>query len=102
MARKGKHRAGPDNKRLRQELQIRDADITWYRGRLLDISRRNRALRAQVEIAEGRLLASEQLTVRQAAELEAKNERIAELERLLKTSGEDTTEMPVPAELTAA
>lgn len=93
---KGKHRAGPDNGRLRQELKFAERRITWYRGRLRVVSAQTRALRARAEIAEGRLLASEQLVYRQVVELQAHQSRIAELQRLIEASGEDTVETPIP------
>ena len=83
--RKGKHRAGPGSGRLRRELKLAD----WYRGRLHVVNEQNRALKARAEIAEGiaeqRLLAVQQ-----------RDTRIADLERLIAASSEDTVQTPIP------
>jgi hypothetical protein len=97
---RGKRRAGPDNVRLRDELKLRDADITWYRGRLMEVSRANRALRASAEVADGQRVKAEQLVVRQTAALQAKNSEIADLRRQLQAASSDTVEMPVPTAVT--
>lgn len=97
MFRKGKRRAGPDNDRLRHELKLTEGRVTWYRGRLRVVSEQYRTMRARAEIAEGRLQQSEQLLERQVSQLQAKDSRIAELERLTQAAGEDTVQMPIPA-----
>lgn len=94
---RGKRRAGPDNTRLREELKLRDADITWYRARLLDVTRTNRTLRARAELADGQRVKAEQVLARQTATLQAKNAEIAALQRQLYAAADDTVEMPVPA-----
>lgn len=98
---KGKRRAGPDNVRLRQEAEIRERRIVWYRTRLRSIGEDNRTLKSRAEIAdgrraaaEGRLKAADELIERQAKVLAARNARIADLEREL---AERTVEMPLPA-----
>jgi hypothetical protein len=86
---KGKHRAGPENGRLRHELKLAEGRIDWYRGRLLMLSKKNRTLKAQAEIADG-------LVEKQLIEIQRRDARIAELERLIKVSGEDTVQTPIP------
>jgi hypothetical protein len=86
---KGKHRAGPENGRLRHELKLAEGRIDWYRGRLLMLSKKNRTLEAQAEIADG-------LIEKQLIQIQRRDTRIAELERLIKVSGEDTVQTPIP------
>jgi hypothetical protein len=101
---RGRRRAGPDNDRLRAENRLLEGRLAWYRGRLRTLSAQSRTLRARAEIAEGRLAKTEQLVQRQVAQLMDRDSRIAELERLVKTSADDTVEMPIPtaAQLAAA
>lgn len=101
---KGKRRAGPDNVRLRQEAEIRERRIVWYRTRLRSVGEDNRTLKGLAEIAdgrreaaEGRLKAADELIERQAKALATRDARIGELEQLLKLDREATVEMPLPA-----
>lgn len=86
---KGKHRAGPENGRLRHELKLAEGRIAWYRSRLLMLGKKNRTLEAQAEITDG-------LVEKQLIEIQRRDARIAELERLIKVSGEDTVQTPIP------
>lgn len=83
----GKHRAGPENGRLRHELNLAEGRIDWYRGRLLMLSEKNRTLKAQAEVTDG-------LVEKQLIEIQRRDDRIAELERELS---ERTVEMPIPS-----
>lgn len=93
---KGKHRAGPEHGRLRQELKLAEGRIAFFRGRLQAVSTQNRTLKARAEIAEGRQQQAEAIVERQVAQLQQRDARIAELERLIETSGEDTVQTPIP------
>lgn len=92
---RGKRRAGPDNVRLREQLKLREADILWYRGRLLEAARKTRAWRARAEVAEGRLLAKEQQLQRQVRQLMERDTELVKLRRQLKAASDSTVEMPV-------
>ncbi|MFE2563126.1 hypothetical protein [Streptomyces mirabilis] len=83
---KGKHRAGPENGRLRHELKLAEGRIAWYRSRLLALSKKHRTLEAQAEITDG-------LVEKQLIEIQRRDARIAQLEREL---AERTVEMPLP------
>lgn len=85
---KGKHRAGPENGRLRHELKLAEGRIDWYRSRLLMLSKKNRTLEAQAEVTDG-------LVEKQLIEIQRRDARIAELERLIKVSSEDTVQTPI-------
>lgn len=100
----GRRRAGADNVRLRQKVANLTDDLAWYRSRLMAVTARCRALQAQAEIADGRLVLAEQLIQRQVAQLMERDSRIAELERLAKAASDDTVETPIPtaAHLAAA
>ena len=100
----GRRRAGEDNIRLRRENSNLQDDLAWYRRRLMAVTARCRALAAQAEIADGQRVLAEQLIARQTAQLMERDSRIAELERLVKVTGEDTVEVPIvtDAELAAA
>lgn len=98
----GKRRAGADNIRLRNQLANLKDDCDWYRRRLMDVTARYRAARAQAEIADGQRQLAEQLVARQVAQLMERDSRIAELERLVKAASDDTVETPIPANLAAA
>ena len=98
----GRRRAGEDNVRLRQEnVRLRRevatvrSDLAWYRNRLMAITARCRALTAQAEITSGERLLDQQLIHRQTTALQQKNQRIAELERLIQVSSEDTQQIPI-------
>ncbi|QQM45112.1 hypothetical protein [Streptomyces liliifuscus] len=91
----GRRRAGADNVRLRQEVATVRADLAWYRNRLMAITARCRALTAQAEITDGERLLDKQLIHRQKTALQQKNQRIAELERLIEVSSEDTQKIPI-------
>ena len=82
---KGKHRAGTGSGRLRQELKLAD----WYRRRLHVVNEQNRTLKAHAEIADG-------LAAKRLLAIEQRDQRIAELERLIRVSGEDTVETAIP------
>lgn len=101
---RGRRRAGPDNDRLRVENRLLERRLAWYRGRLRSLSAQLRTLRARAEVAEGRLAQAEQLVQRQVAQLMARDSEIERLHRQLKTTADDTVEMPVPTpkQLTAA
>jgi chromosome segregation ATPase len=94
---KGKHRAGPENGRLRHELKLAEGRIAWYRGRLLMVGKKNRALETRAEVAEGRLAAADQLIESQAKRLAEREARIGELEEQMGLSCEDTVQTPIPA-----
>lgn len=100
----GRRRAGEDNVRLRQRIANLTDDLAWYRRRLMTVTAQCRAFKAQAEIADGQRVLAEQLIARQTAQLMERDSRIAELERLVKVSGEDTVEVPIvtDAELAAA
>ncbi|RSS11362.1 hypothetical protein [Streptomyces sp. WAC08401] len=93
----GKRRAGADNQVLRRRLADAADDIAWHRARLRTVTARCRALAAQAEIADGQRVLAEQLIQRQVIQLMERDERIAELERLVKAASDDTVEVPVPA-----
>jgi chromosome segregation ATPase len=97
-----KHSAVADNARLREARRSDREYIRWCHERFAELGRQVRAWRARAEIAEGRLAQCEQLVERQTAQLMERDSRIAELERLAKTVGDDTVETPRPAALAAA
>ncbi|MFE4671044.1 hypothetical protein [Streptomyces sp. NPDC056723] len=81
MFHKGKHRASVDNARLRR---LRGEDrryIGWCHDRFAEIGSQLRSARARAEVAEGRLLVTQQ--------------RVAQLERVIEASAEDTQQIPV-------
>jgi hypothetical protein len=91
----GRRRAGADNVRLRRRVANLLDDREWYRRRLMAVTANCRALKAQAEIADGERLLDQQLIHRQTTALQQKNARIAELERLIQVSGEDTQQIPI-------
>lgn len=91
---RGKHRAGPDNARLRQENKLLEGRVAWYRRRLREVTGTCRTLRARAEIAEGLLEASEQLVARQVGQMQAKDARIQQLRQELEAATADTVKMP--------
>lgn len=101
---RGRRRAGEDNTRLRIKLANLTDDLAWYRRRLMDITARCRAYKAQAEIAQGELLLANQLTQRQTAQLMERDSLIDQLQRQLKADAVRTQEIPVvsEAELSAA
>lgn len=101
---KGKRRAGEDNIRLRKELASAREDGAWYKRRLRDVTARCRALQAQAEITDGRLVLAEQLIQRQVQQLMERDAEIDRLHRQLNADVVRTQEIPVvtPAELAAA
>ena len=101
---KGRRRAGEDNIRLRQQLANTTDDLTWCRGRLIAVTARCRAFRAQAEIADGQRVLAEQLVQRQVLQLMERDSEIEELRRQLKAASDDTVEVPIPtpADLAAA
>jgi len=82
---KGKHRASAGSGRLRTELKLAD----WYRRRLHVVNEQNRTLKARAEIADG-------LAAKWLLAIEQRDQRIAELERLIRVSSEDTVQTPIP------
>lgn len=96
---KGKRRAGPDNARLRQQIANLIADITWYRRRLMAVTARCRALKAQAEISDGQRVLAEQLVQRQVLQLIERDAEIERLHRQLKADVVSTQEIPVITEL---
>ncbi|OQQ13043.1 hypothetical protein B0675_40205 [Streptomyces sp. M41(2017)] len=92
----GSRRAGAGNAELRRNRAADREYISWCHERFRDLGARTRVLRARAEIAEGRLQQSEQLINRQAAQLQARDAQIAELEKQLKFDSEETVETPRP------
>jgi hypothetical protein len=85
----GRHTGREIVRRLRSENRFYERQVRVMQARLRKAAQLLRTEAAQREIADG-------LVLKQAAELQAKNERIAELEQLLRVSSEDTAEMPLP------
>ncbi|MER8004823.1 hypothetical protein [Streptomyces sp. NPDC094149] len=100
----GRRRAGEDNVRLRRQVANLREDLTWYRRRLMDVTAKYRACKAQAEIAQGELLLANQLTHRQTAQLMERDALINQLQRQLKADTVRTQEIPVidRADLAAA
>lgn len=91
----GRRRAGEDNKRLRRQVSDLGDDLAWYRRRLMDVTAKSRAYKAQAEIAQGELLLANQLTQRQTAQLMERDALIDQLQRQLKADTVRTQEIPV-------
>lgn len=102
----GSRRAGAANAELRRNRAADREYIDWCHERFRELGAKTRSLRAQAEIADGRLQECEQLVHRQAGQLRERDARIDELERRLKTDSEATVEIalpePVEPELTGA
>lgn len=100
----GRRRASEDNVRLRKELADARDDSAWYKRRLMDVTARCRALKAQAEIADGQRVLAEQLIQRQVQQLMERDTEIDRLQRQLKADAVRTQEIPVvkPAEMAAA
>lgn len=88
----GRRRAGEDNMRLRQKNSDLTDDIAWYRGRLMAVAARNRALAAQAEIADGERVLAEQ---RAQQRLMERDKEIERLRRQLRAAADDTVEVPI-------
>ncbi|KAB1146764.1 hypothetical protein F7R91_14385 [Streptomyces luteolifulvus] len=99
---RGKHRAGPDNARLRQLRREDRQYIRYCHERFAELGQRVRYWRARAEVAEGRLQAKEQQLQRQTEQLMARDTELETLRRQLKAASDDTVETPIPAELAAA
>lgn len=91
----GRRRAGADNKVLRLKLADLADDLAWYRRRLMAVTAKCRAYKAQAEIAQGELLLANQLTQRQTAQLMERDAQIDQLQRQLKADTVRTQEIPV-------
>jgi hypothetical protein len=91
----GRRRAGEDNVRLRRWAASLVDDRDWYRRRLMAVTARCRALTAQAEITDGRLLLAEQLVQRQLMQLMALDSENELLRRQLKAASEDTQQIPI-------
>jgi len=92
----GKHRAGPDNKRLRQLRREDRQYIRWCHERFAELGRQVRSFKARAEVAEGRLQAKEQQLQWHVDQLMARDIEVVELRRRLKAASDDTVEVPVP------
>ncbi|NUP15440.1 MAG: hypothetical protein HOZ81_04915 [Streptomyces sp.] len=101
---RGRRRAGEDNVRLRQRIANLTDDLAWYRRRLMDVTARCRAFKAQAEIADGQRVLAEQLIQRQVMQLMERDAENEQLRRQLKAASDDTVEVPTvtDAELAAA
>lgn len=94
---RGKHKGRELVRRLRSELRGCERQNALLQVRLRRTQQDLKAQTVQREMADG-------LVLKQAAALQEKNARIAELEHRLHASSEDTVETPLPAgdRLTAA
>lgn len=94
---RGKHTGRELVRRLRSELRGCERQNQLLQVRLRKTQQDLKTESVQREMADALLL-------QQTAALQQKNQRIAELERRLHVSGEDTVETPLPAadHLTAA
>ncbi|MFJ3507858.1 hypothetical protein [Streptomyces luteogriseus] len=93
----GKHTGRELVRRLRSENRFQERQLKVMQVRLRKAGELLRTETHQREMADA-------LVLQQATTLQEKNARIAELERRLHVSGEDTVETPLPAgdRLTAA
>lgn len=98
---KGRRRAGEDNIRLRQRISCLTDDLAWYRRRLMDVTARCRAFKAQAEIADGERLRAEQRGQRLVMQLMERDAENEQLRRQLKAASDDTVEVPIATETEA-
>ena len=94
---RGKHTSRELVRRLRSENRYYERQNALMQVRLRKTQQDLKTQTVQREVADG-------LVLKQATALQEKNQRIAELERRLHVSSEDTVETPLPAadSLTAA
>lgn len=94
---RGKHTGRELVRRLRSELRGCERQNALLQVRLRKTQQDLKTQTVQREMADA-------LVLQQATTLQAKNQRIAELERRLQAASEDTVETPIPADdrLTAA
>jgi hypothetical protein len=95
MFRKGQHRMKDQNRLLLSENKFLTRQVSAATKRLRKAGELLKTETRQREMAEGILL-------QQTAALQQKNARIAELERLIEVSSEDTQQIPIVAEAPAA
>lgn len=101
---RGQHRAGPDNRRLR-ELRREDRQyIRWCHERFAELGRQVRSWKVRAEVAEGRLQAKEQQLQVLVGQLMERDSQVDQLQRQLKADAVRTQEIPIvtEAELAAA
>ena len=94
----GRHSAVADNTRLRQARREDRQYINWCHERFADLGRQVRSWKARAEVAEGRLLAADQLVQRQVDQLMERDSLIEQLRRQVKAASDDTVEVPIVAE----
>jgi len=100
----GKHTSRNVARMLQSENGFLRRQLEQTKRRAREAGERERTERNRREAAEGLQAKAERLVARQAKALQDKNDRIAELERLLRVTCEDTVETPSPtaADLAAA